>query len=57
MTVPSVVLQLATGTPQRCAAALTSIARAVAPACRRRVYSSDTLVLPPVEYTFQIGWM
>ena len=48
-TTPFSVLQAAGSAPQVCAAAATSIARAVAPALRRMSHDVRTLVLPPVD--------
>ena len=49
MITPLSARQVDASTPHVCAAALTSIVRACAPACRSLVHPSRTLVLPPVS--------
>src|SRR5262249_62257858 len=49
VTTPLDVLQADGSAPHVCAAAVTSIARAVAPALRRMSHDVRTLVLPPVD--------
>src|SRR5581483_48427 len=56
MTSPLRAWQLALSTPQVCAAAVSNISRAVAPALRSGSQDVTTLSLPPVSRLPNLGW-